>query len=402
MKRSPSLPQAFPQNIKFGSGPTAKINKEERFFDESVMGRSHRSVLGLQHIQKILASLRSVLQIPPSYEIALTNGSGTGAMEMLLWNLLGPKPVDVFSAGIFGQHWLHDVQEELKLPTHSFSAPVGQNPDFSRYHPDHDGVCVWVETPSGTAIPHADWVPSERAGLVVCDATAALFSGTFPWEKMDAVAFSWQKGLGGEAGIGTIVLSPRALARLNAYTPPWPNPRLFRIPFTQNAAGQKEVEDLFWQGRTINTISLLTIQDMQSALDWAEKKGSLPGLLQRVQGNYEAIKEWVQKTPWADFLVEEEENRAKNVLCLRLKDPQTQQSAAWPLLKKIAQLLEQKNVAVDILNHAFSTPALRIWAGPVIETKDLRALMGEIEWTYAECCKEDSLQLQEPRRKPVA
>lgn len=372
-----------PQNHKFGSGPTRKIKKESfQFFEDAFLGISHRGTQGIKRITYLLELMKKTLQIPDTHKIALVSGSGTGAMEFLIWNLLGPLPLDVFSTGVFGNHWLYDVTHELKLNNvHIFQSAIGEGSDFSLHNPNHDCVFVWNETPSGTVIAHTNWIADDRKALTLCDLTSAVFCTKIPWEKLDAASFSWQKGIGGEAGIGTIVLGPRALTRLELYTPQWPMPRLFRIPFSiENNI--KSIDNLFFKGHTLNTISLLTLEDMIFSLEWARDRGGLDRLIHRVHNNYNIVENWVSKIPWIDFLVKDRAIRAQHSVCFVLQNPQTKKQAEWPFLQKMALFLEENRIAVDILNHKQSVPSLRIWLGPVVEEVDIQYLLPWIEIAY--------------------
>lgn len=372
------LPQR-PRNGKFAAGPTRKLPYPGQ--QDTYLGISHRSPQGLALIQRALDLMRKVLQIPASHKIALVAGGGTGSVEFLLWNLLGTKSVDVFSEGVFGDHWAHDVREELKLSGQTFRVPIGTPVDFSSYIPEHDTVIVWNETPSGTRTMSTCFDNSPREGLIICDAVASVFCERLPWEILDAVGFSWQKGIGGEAGLGTIVLGPRALARLEATTPPWPIPRLFRLPrlvtVTEDCC---PIDPRFFEGCVVNTISLMVVEDMVHALEWAQAQGGLEGLLKRVEQHGALIEEWVGRRSDVDFLVQDASRRAYCVPCLTVRDPQTGQPADWPFLRRLAFLLETQAGITGILNHAQSVPSLRFWLGPVVEDEDIQCLLAWLDW----------------------
>lgn len=373
-----------PHHIYFGSGPTRKIPgwTAENLAHEA-LGSSHRGTAGLALLQETQALLRSVLRIPTSHEIAFVSGGGTGAMECLLWNLLGRLPVRVFSAGVFGQHWLRDTQEILKVPNvTAVTAPFAQGPDFQQYDPDEDAVFVWTETTTGTRIPHSDWIAEDRTGLTICDATCAVFTTEIQWEKCDALAFSWQKGLGAEAGLGTIVLSPRAIERLETYTPDWPIPRIFRIPKVAEGT-RKKIPQTFFEAHTINTVSLLTVRDMQLALEWAQNAGGLDYLIQQTDQNFSILSEWINRSPHVDFMVKDEKIRARTPVCISLRNLPPNEKEQWNLLRKLARFLEENHMALDILNHAESLPGLRVWTGPAISPDDLTTLC---------TCLDDALQ----------
>lgn len=384
-------PSCRPKDPRFGSGPTRKICRGLFAVGEEILGISHRSRRGLALIHDVLERLRSVLQIPETYEIGLVSGGCTGAMEFLLWNLLGAKPVDVLTNGVFGNHWVFDVEHELKVPQHRvFSFPVGEGLDFSECKLEKDAVFVWTETPSGTTISRRAWdsvLWDVRTGLTICDATAAMFCEVLPWKDLDATAFSWQKGLGGEAGLGTVILSPRAQERLATYVPPWPRPRFFRPPVEEKGEVRK-ISSLFWQGHTINTVSLAVVQDMVQALTWVEAQGGLAGLVQRVQRSARVIEKWTQQEEGFNLLVKDPAARAKNVACIEVWDPVRQQKADWDLLRAMVRLLEEKGVALDILNHTQSVPCLRLWLGPVVEESDVEALLPWLAWARNEVVAE--------------
>ncbi len=331
------------------------------------LGRSHRSPYGLERIRHLVTLTRDVLEIPKEYSLALMPGSCTHAMEAALWSLLGPRPVDYLSFDVFGKLWVHDGIKELNLKdTRVFEATPGNLPNLSAISSSHDVVLTWNGTTTGVCIPHGDWIAPDRTGLVMCDATSALFAMPFPWEKMDAVAFSWQKGLGGEAAHGMLALSPRAIKRLESYTPPWPMPRLFRLT--------KETFD----GMTINTPSLLCVEDCIDALAWCKSIGGLPALIARSTANLKAVEEWVAATPWIDFLAHIPAQRSSTSICLYFKDSPEN----WDLPKAIATLLEKEGAAYDILGHIHSAPSLRLWGGPTVESSSLKALFPWIEWAY--------------------
>ncbi|MDR2464413.1 MAG: hypothetical protein LBD36_02255 [Holosporales bacterium] len=372
-----------PCDNRFSSGPTRKIkNWSVQLFDERLLGRSHRENVSLAQIDSLVSSMRHVLGIPNEYEIAIINGGATGATEFLLWNLIGIRPVDVFSYGIFGNHWLHDVKDELKIKDiNNYTASIGLLPDFSCYESNNDCVFVWSETPSGTTVPNVEWIPDDRDGVVICDVTSAVFCEDISWKKLDAASFAWQKGIGGEAGLGTIVLSPRAINRLETYTPRWPIPRLYRIPCSIRN-GMKILDEKFFHGYTINTISLLVVYDMISCLNWAESIGGLQELIRRKEHNYDIIKKWASAVSWINFLVENEKIRSKNTVCLTVMDAATGCCVDWTFLKKMTAFLEENDIAYGLLNHPHSRPSLRIWTGPVIDGLDLERLLPWIERAY--------------------
>jgi phosphoserine aminotransferase len=367
-------PALKPENPCFSSGPTRKRPEwSVGNLSTASLGRSHRSPYGVERIRYLTALTRDVLAIPEEYHVAIMPGSCTHAMEAALWSLLGPLPVDFLSFDVFGQLWAYDGVSELKLKdTHVFESVPGVLPDLAAVNSSHDVVFNWNSTTTGVCMPGGDWIASDRKGLTLCDATSALFATPFPWEKMDAVAFSWQKGLGGEGGHGMLVLSPRAVERLESYTPPWPLPRLFRL--TQ---GGKFMKGIF-EGMTINTPSLLCIEDCIDALTWCKDIGGLPALIARSQANLRVVEEWVTEVPWIEFLARDPRTRSSTSLCLYFPEA----PSSWDLPKAIADLLDKEGVAHDTLGHLREAPCLRLWGGPTVDTSDLKALLPWIEWAY--------------------
>lgn len=375
-------PRLRPERPFFSSGPCAKYPSWSwQDLEKAPLSRSHRSPEGLTLLHEVIEKTRSILSIPSDYRIAIIAGSTTGAMETALWSLLGPKGVDVFSWDVFGALWAHDVQHELHLSdTRFFSAPFGQLPDFSLTDPKRDIVFTWCGTTAGVWLPNAHWISDHQEGLVFCDVTSAVFAVDLPWSKLDATAFSWQKGLGGEAAHGMLVLSPKAVKRLYEYIPPWPMPRLFRLMRNGNL-----IEELF-KGEVINTPSLLCAQDALNALNWIKLQGGMPEMLQRVEKNFQAIKEWVEKTPWIAFMAQALDISAKTAVCLKITDPTFQTlstSDQWDFLHKMGQILAQEQVAFDVINHTLAPPSLRIWCGPMVETSDLQRLFLWLEWAIS-------------------
>jgi phosphoserine aminotransferase len=367
-------PSLKPLNPCFSSGPTRKRpGWAIENLTSSLVGRSHRSEQGVKKIHEMIHLMRDVLKIPDAYYVAMMAGSCTVAMEASMWSLLGPLPVDFVTYDIFGDLWAQDGIQELKLQNNRvIKAVPGTLPDLSQVNFSHDVVLTWNGTTTGVCVPDGNWISSEREGLVICDATSALFAKDFPWEKMDAVAFSWQKGLGGEAAHGMLVLSPRAVERLESYTPPWPMPRVFKL--SQDGSFSKRV----FEGMTINTPSLLCVEDSLDALYWCKKLGGLPPLIERSQANLKTVEDWVAETPWIDFVARDPKIRSSSSICLYFpEDPEN-----WDLPKAIASLLDQEGVAFDILGHIRSIPSLRLWGGPMVETSDLQALLPWISWAY--------------------
>ena len=389
------MPHPKPQRPFFSSGPTVKHpGWTTESLKGALLGRSHRSPAGLERIRELLSLMREILEIPEDYVLAIIPGSTTGAMECALWSLLGKLPVDVFSCDVFGDGWVYDIVSQLKIlemhpKSRAYQAPfIGSLPDLSHANPHHDLVFVANGTTSGVLMPNiSSWAPSkikknredDVKRLVLCDATSLLFSAPLEWSLLDAVAFSWQKGLGGEGGSGMLALSKKALERLETYAPLWPVPRLFRL--TKN---QIVIKGIF-EGETINTPSLLCIEDCLESLKWAQRIGGLSALCNRVQSNFSVFKTWVEQTPWIDFLAQDEKAISPVSVCLKIVDTSFKNLSTieqWNFIQKIASLLESEKVAFDIRNHKFSAPSLRIWAGPTVETEDLKRLIPWIEWAY--------------------
>ncbi len=364
-----------PNNPLFSSGPTTKRpGWELGNLSTKSIGRSHRSALGLSRITYMITLTRKILEIPDDYLVALVPGSCTGAIELLMWNILGPRPVDVFSWDLFGKLWLKDALEELRLKDlNVHTAPDGAIPDLSLADPARDCLFTYNATTTGVRVPNLDWISSHREGLTLCDATSALFAIKMDWSKVDGTAFSWQKCLGGEAAHGIVVLSPRAVSRIESYTPSWPMPRLFRIK-----KDGKINRDIF-EGKTINTPSLLCIEDVIDALEWCENLGGLQALINRSSANLALIEEWVSKTPWIDF-VAEASVRSSTSICLKLVD--LDPALHWPVIRSMTKLLESEGVAYDISGHALSSPCLRIWGGPTVEADDIKVLLPWIDFAY--------------------
>ncbi|HLZ68224.1 MAG TPA: phosphoserine transaminase [Aliidongia sp.] len=376
-------PQRRPDCIHFSSGPCAKRpGWSLAALGDAVIGRSHRSKPGKARLQEVIERSRRILGVPADYRIAIVPASDTGAVEMALWSLLGPRPVDLLAWESFGDAWVGDVLKQLKLPeARRLAAPYGQLPDLGAVDPAHDVVFTWNGTTSGVRVPDGDWIADGHEGLVICDATSSAFAMEMPWAKLDVVTWSWQKVLGGEAAHGMIVLSPRAVARLESYVPPWPLPKIFRM-----TAGGKLTEGLF-EGDTINTPSMLAVEDAIDGLIWAESIGGLDGLLARTRRNFAAIERWVERTPWIDFLAERPETRSTTSVCLVFSDdwfrglaPEAQAKVA----KSVAALLEAEGAALDVGSYRDAPAGLRIWAGATVETADIEALLPWIDWAYGE------------------
>ena len=378
-----SKPNTRPANPNFGSGPCAKRpGWSLAALEQAMLGRSHRAAAPKARITGVIDRSHRLLGIPTDWRLAVVPGSDTGAVEMARWSLLGPRPVDVLSFETFSATWAQDIVKQLKLEgARVLSAPFGALPDLAATDPLHDIVLAWNGTTSGVRIPDGDWIATDREGLVICDATSAAFAMALPWDKLDVVTWSWQKVLGGEAGHGMLALSPRAVARLESHTPSWPMPKVFRL-----TAGGKLNEQLF-RGDTLNTPSMLCVEDALDGLDWAERIGGLPTLIARSEANLAAVAAWEATSPWARFLPKTVTTRSSTSICLRIVAPwfvaldaANQTRAA----KRIAGLLEQEGVAFDIASYRDAPPGLRIWGGATIETSDIKALLPWLDWAEAE------------------
>jgi phosphoserine aminotransferase len=331
--------------------------------------------------------MRALLGLPGDYLLGIVGGSDTAAVEMALWSLLGARGVDVLAWEAFGKGWADDVVKQLKLAdVRVFEAGYGELPDLTRVDCDRDVVFTWNGTTSGVRVPDGEWIAADREGLTICDATSAVFAMALPWEKLDVVTYSWQKVLGGEAQHGVLVLSPRAVARLESYRPPWPVPKLFRL------TAKGKLEAALFEGDTINTPSLLCVEDVIDGLRWAESIGGLPALLERSAKNFRAVAAWVERTPWIAFLARDPATRSNTSICLRLADPRLCARPAEEqvkVLKRIAALLEQERAAYDIGSYRDAPPGLRIWGGATVETSDLEALFPWLDWTWGEVAAGD-------------
>ena len=372
-------PSLKPTRPYFGSGPSVKHpGWNLQSLAGAAIQRSHRSVPSLGKIRELLDMTRGLLRVPNDYRIAITPASDTGAMEMAMWSLLGPRGVDAVVFDRFGELWAHDLRQELKLADlHIYEAPCGVLPDLSAINPSHDLVFCWNGTTSGVCVPDADWISTDRTGLTICDATSAAFAVDLPWDKLDVTTFSWQKLLGGEAAHGVIILSPRAIDRLENYTPPWPMPRIFRM------IKDGRVNDEIFAGQTINTPSLLCIEDCLSALKWVQSIGGLNVMVNRCQTNYRIIADWVNKTPWIEFLVANAAHRSPASICLVPSGNGMDAGKSRELCQFIAAQLADAGVAFDIMGHREAPPNIRIWGGGMVESDDIAKLLPWIEWGYS-------------------
>ena len=374
-------PAMRPARPEFSSGPCAKRpGWNPQNLQNAVLGRSHRSKPGKARIKEAIDRTRAVLQVPDDFLIGVVPGSDTGAVEMAMWSMLGPKPIQLLAFESFGKDWVTDVVKQLKLPAEVLDAPYGQLPDLAKVRPDADLVFTWNGTTSGVRVPNADFISADREGIVICDATSAAFAQDLDWSKLDAVTFSWQKALGGEAAHGVLILSPRAVARLESYTPAWPMPKLFRM-----TKACKVSLDIF-EGATINTPSMLCVEDAVDALKWAEQIGGLAEMRRRADANLAVLAEFVAKTPWVEFLAADAANRSNTSVCLKVVDPRVtglSDDAQADFAKKLASALEKEGVALDVGGYRDAPPGLRIWCGATVETSDLEALTPWLDWAFA-------------------
>src|SRR5580765_4815145 len=366
-------PASRPNVPHFSSGPCAKRpGWNAQNLKDAALGRSHRAKVGKAKLKLAIELTREVLEVPDGYRIGIVPASDTGAVEMSLWSLLGARPVTTIAWESFGEGWVGDIVKELKLKdVTKLHAGYGEIPDLSKADPASDIVFTWNGTTSGARVPNADWISANRAGLTICDATSAAFAQPLDWAKLDVVTFSWQKALGGEAAHGMLVLSPRAVARLESYTPPWPLPKIFRM-----TKGGKIADGIF-EGETINTPSMLALEDYLDALTWAEGIGGLKALIARSQDNLGVLDRWVRTCGWADFLAREQGARSNTSVCLKIIDPWFKalgSDAQADAAKKIASLLENEGVAYDIAGYRAAPPGLRIWCGATVDKSDLEAL----------------------------
>ncbi|WP_206452757.1 phosphoserine transaminase [Aurantimonas marina] len=374
-------PDLRPANPRFSSGPCAKRpGWSFEALADAALGRSHRAKVGKSKLQQAIDETRDILGVPADYRIAIVPASDTGAVEMAMWSLLGERGVDVLAWESFGAGWVTDALKQLKLDdARSFEAPYGEIVDFAKVDFDRDVVFTWNGTTSGVRMPNGDTIPADRKGLTICDATSAAFAQDLPYDKLDVVTFSWQKVLGGEAAHGMLILSPRAVARLESYKPAWPLPKIFRL-----TKGGKLIEGIF-RGETINTPSMLCVEDYLDALAWSKRIGGLASLKARADANLSVIEAYVAANPWLAFLAKDKALRSNTSVCLTFADPAVarltpDEQAAFA--KGVAALLEKEGVALDIGAYRDAPPGLRIWCGATVETADVKALMPWIGWAY--------------------
>ncbi|MDK3071644.1 phosphoserine transaminase [Sedimentitalea sp. JM2-8] len=368
-------PATRPANPRFSSGPCAK----PPVFDltklaDAPLGRSHRAAVGKDRLKSAIEETRELLGIPAEYRIGIVPASDTGAFEMAMWNLLGARPVEMLAWESFGSGWVTDVVKQLKLDATVKTADYGEIVDLAGVDYNRDVCFTWNGTTSGVRVPNGDMIPADRAGLTLCDATSAAFAMDLPWDKLDVTTFSWQKVLGGEAAHGMLILSPRAVERLESYTPAWPLPKIFRL-----TKGGKLIEGVF-KGETINTPSMLCVEDYLLALDWARSEGGLTGMIARADANTAAVTAFVQAHDWIDFLATDPATRSNTSVCLKFTDARIADGAGFA--KAVAKRLEVENIALDIGAYRDAPAGLRIWCGSTVETADIEAMLPWLEWAF--------------------
>lgn len=373
-------PAIRPARPEFSSGPCAKRpGWTPEILTNAVLGRSHRSKLGKARLKEAIDRTRQVLQVPDDFLIGIVPGSDTGAVEMAMWSMLGPRPVQLLAFESFGKDWVTDVTKQLKIEAEVLSAPYGELPDLTKVRKDADLVFTWNGTTSGVRVPNGDFIADDREGVTICDATSAAFAQDLPWAKLDVVTFSWQKALGGEAAHGVLILSPRAVARLESYAPAWPMPKLFRM----TKGGKVNLE--IFEGATINTPSMLCVEDALDALKWAERIGGLAEMKRRADANLAVLADWVARRDWVEFLAADPQIRSNTSVCLKVVDPRVTglaDDAQADFAKKLASALEKEGVALDIGGYRDAPPGLRIWCGATIETSDLEAVTPWLDWAF--------------------
>jgi phosphoserine aminotransferase len=376
-------PAQRPNSPNFSSGPCPKRpGWSLEALSDALIGRSHRSKPGRAKLKEIITRSKALLGIPEDYLCGIVPASDTGAVELALWSLLGERGVDILAWESFGESWVTDLQKQLKLSDcRVHRADYGQLPDLSQVDCDHDVIFTWNGTTSGVKVPNSDWISENRQGLTIADATSAVFAMEMPWTKLDVVTWSWQKAMGGEAAHGMLVLSPRAVERLETYTPAWPLPKIFRL------TKKGKVDRAIFEGDTINTPSMLCAEDALDGLKWAEKLGGLSTLIRRSEANLAAIATWVDSSDWADFLAVDPATRSNTSVCLKIVDPWfmgLSESEQAQKIKELVQLLDKEGVAYDIASYRDAPSGLRIWAGATVERADLESLLPWLDWAYTQ------------------
>ena len=382
VQKPATKPTTKPTRPYFSSGPCAKRpGWSASALSTNSLGRSHRAKIGKARLGEAIDRTRALLEIPDDYRIGIVPASDTGAVEMAMWSLLGERPVDILAWESFGQGWVSDALKQLKIDANIYEADYGKLPDLAQINPDHDLVFTWNGTTSGVRVPNADFISAKRTGLSICDATSAVFAQKVDFSKLDVVTFSWQKVLGGEGAHGILVLSPRAVERLESYTPPWPMPKIFRL-----TKGGKLIEGIF-EGATINTPSMLAVEDVIDALKWGAGLGGLSPMQARADANLAEISKWIEDTPWAAFLCADASTRSNTSVCLSITDPQIAAlggDAQNAFIKSMTALLEKEEAAFDIGGYRDAPPGLRIWCGATVNREDIAALLPWLDWAFAQ------------------
>jgi phosphoserine aminotransferase len=375
-------PTRRPRNPCFSSGPCAKRpGWSPEVLAQALVGRSHRARIGLDRIVEVVDRSRAILGVPADWRVGVVPASDTGAVEMAMWSLLGPRGVDMLAWESFGEGWVADARQLKLADLRVLSAPYGRLPDFAQVDFTHDVVFPWNGTTAGVRIPNGDWIPADRKGLTICDATSAVFAMRLPWDRLDVVTWSWQKALGGEAAHGMLGLSQRAVERLESYTPPWPLPKLFRM-----TANGRLIDGIF-RGETINTPSMLCVEDALDSLKWAETVGGLEGLIARAEGNLATIAEWAERSTWLEFLAAEPATRSCTSPQLSITDPWftgLSPEDRFTNVRAMTRRLEEEGAAYDVASHRASPPGIRIWSGPTVESADIEALLPWLDWGWQE------------------
>ena len=377
-----AMPGVRPAVPHFSSGPCAKRpGWSLQALTDAALGRSHRAKLGKGKLKRAIDLTREILKVPADYRVGIVPASDTGAVEMALWSLLGARPVTMLTWESFGEGWVSDVQKELKLKDLTvLKAPYGELPDLAKVDWSNDVVFTWNGTTSGVRVPNGDWIAADRQGLAICDATSAAFAQRLDWPKLDVATFSWQKALGGEAAHGMLILSPRAVTRLESHKPAWPLPKIFRM-----TKGGKLNEAIF-EGETINTPSMLCVEDYLDTLAWAKSVGGLEALIARADANTKAIADWVRGTPWVDFLAKDSATRSNTSVCLKVVDPAVTKlpaDAQATFAKTLAAMIEKEGAGYDLAHYRDAPPGLRIWCGATVEASDVEILTHWLDWAFA-------------------
>ncbi|HWA01448.1 MAG TPA: phosphoserine transaminase [Caulobacterales bacterium] len=379
-------PASRPQDARFSSGPTKKRpGWTPDALSGAALGRSHRSKLGKGKLKEAIDKTRALLGAPADYKLGIVPASDTGAVEMAMWSMLGARPLDVFAWESFGEEWVTDAVKQLKLDAKVHTAAYGALPDLGAARQDADIIFTQNGTTSGVKVPNFDWIAADREGIVLNDATSACFAQPIDWAKCDVTTFSWQKALGGEAAHGVIVLSPRAVARLESYAPPWPLPKIFRM------TKKGKLDNELFEGATINTPSMLAVEDYLDALKWAESIGGLNALIARANKNSDVLANWVEKTAWVDFLATDASIRSNTSVCLKVVDARVTSLSGdgqAEFAKKLASVLEKEGVALDAASYRAAPPGLRIWCGATVEASDIEALTPWMDWAFEQCVSE--------------